>query len=548
VERLSLGPKDTRGDDVKVLTAEEMAVMDRRATEEFGIPSLTLMEHAGESVAEVAARVVGDLRGRRISIFCGKGNNGGDGLVAARCLLRMGARPKVFLLGSPQEIKPDPRTNLDAIHEAGVEFQPVTAREQLDGVRREAEASALLIDAIFGTGFAPPVRGFAGEVISLIENLPVPVLAVDVPSGLSADHGAVSGQTVTADSTVTFGLPKVGQFLYPAAARYGRLYLADIGFPSSLAEGIAASHHLITGADCARSLTPRAGDSHKGDHGHVLLMAGSRGFAGASMLAARGALRSGAGLVTVALPASQAPPFLDTLPEAMLLPLPETSRGSVGEDALDVILEHLAGKKVLAFGPGLSREPATALLVRRLISRAGIPMVIDADGLNALAGDTSLLDEVTADIVITPHPGEFGRLIGLTPAEVQGKRIEVAREFSREHGVTVVLKGAMTVVASPSGEVYINPTGNAGMAAGGMGDVLTGILASFVAQGFDLLTSTLLGVYVHGKAGDTAAARIGPWGYLAGEVADGVPSVIGNLLTPEPDEEDNHGKIRLLLP
>lgn len=533
---------------MKVLTADEMMLMDRRATEEFGVPSLTLMEHAGERVAEVADRVVGGLRDRPVTIFCGKGNNGGDGLVAARCLLRMGARPRVFLLGSAQEVKPDPRTNLDAAREAGVEVHTVTAREQLEGVRREAESSALLIDAIFGTGFTPPVRGFPGEVISLIGSLSVPVLAVDLPSGLSADHGAVSGQAVTAESTVTFGLPKVGQFLYPAAGFYGSLYLADIGFPPSLAEGISASHHLVTGADCGRRLTPRPADSHKGDHGHVLLVAGSRGLAGSSVLAARGALRSGAGLVTVALPASQAPPFFDSLPEAMILPLPETSRGSVGEDALDVILEHLAGKGVLALGPGLSREPETALLVRRLISRAGIPMVIDADGLNALAGDTSPLGEVTAETVITPHPGEFGRLVGLTAAEVQGRRLDIAREFSRRHGVTVVLKGAMTVVAPPSGEIYINPTGNAGMAAGGMGDVLTGILASFVAQGFDLLASTLLGVYIHGKAGDAAAARIGPWGYLAGEVADGVPSVIGNLLTPEPDEEDEHGTIRLLLP
>jgi len=531
---------------MKILTAGEMAAMDRQATEQYGVPSLTLMENAGRCVAEAAAMVLGTLGDRQISIFCGRGNNGGDGLVAARHLLRMGARPRVFLLGSFQDVKGDPAINLKTASQAGVEIRTVTEESALDALGREARGSGLLIDAILGTGFTPPLRGFAGEVISLVGSLGVPVLAVDVPSGLSADSGIISDPSITACATVTFGLPKIGQFLYPAASRYGELYLADIGFPAALEEQVPASRNLITAEVLSSLLLPRAPDSHKGSTGHVLLLAGSWGYVGAAILAARGALRGGAGLVTVALPESQAPPSLDTLPEAMILPLPETSKGSAGEQALDTLLEHLPGKKVLAVGPGISQHPETARLVRSLIPRARIPMVIDADGLNALAGDTSVLLESKADIVITPHPGELGRLLGLTAGEIQTGRLDFAQEFSKKYGVTVVLKGAMTVIATPSGETWINPSGNPGMAAGGMGDVLTGTLAAFIAQGFDVLQSALLAVAIHGRAGDAAASSKGPWGYLAGEVVDAIPAVISDILTSA-DHEEAPRRIRHLL-
>jgi NAD(P)H-hydrate epimerase len=522
--------------------------MDRQATEHFSIPSLTLMENAGRAVVEAAAEMIGGLRGRKICIFCGKGNNGGDGLVAGRHLLRLGAEPAVFLLGSFQDLKPDPGANLDMAGQCGLSVTAVPDNAALEAAGAEARRSVLVIDALLGTGFSPPVRGIIADAITLINGLGIPVLAVDIPSGLSADTGLLSGAAVSASRTVTFGLPKVGQFLYPAAEKYGALYLSPIGFPTALEEKIPASHHLVTAGDVSRLLAPRSPSSHKGTFGHALLLAGSRGLAGASILAARGVLRAGAGLVTVAVPESQAPPVLDSLPEAMVLPLPETGRGAFGERAGEVILEALSDKKVLAVGPGLSLNAETARLVRGLIPRVRVPMVIDADALNALAESPSVLLESKAEVIITPHPGELGRLLGLTAADVQARRIELSREFSRKYGVLVILKGAHTVIASPAGEVFVNSTGNPGMAAGGMGDVLTGIVASFIAQGRSMLDSAVMGTFLHGRAGDLAAFRVGDWGYLAGEVADLVPSAVREALSREEHEDINRQNLQLLRP
>jgi hydroxyethylthiazole kinase-like uncharacterized protein yjeF len=533
---------------VKLLTASEMAAMDRQATEQYAIPSLLLMENAGKAVAAVAAETAAGLRGQTVAVFCGKGNNGGDGLVAARHLLRAGALPRVFVVGSFQNLKGDARKNLDMATRAGVRVSSLSDTAALEAVAGKVRRSALVIDALFGTGFKPPARGFHEEVISFINSLDGTTLAVDIPSGLSADHGRLIGGAVTADHTVTFGLPKVGQFLYPAAAKYGRITLADIGFPAALEEQTAASHRLVTSRYASTLLSPRPPDSHKGRFGHLLILAGSRGMVGAAVLAARGALRAGAGLVTVALPKSQASPSLDGLPEAMILPLPETSRGTPAEGALEVLLEQIPGKQAMAIGPGLSRHKSTARLVRELITHVRVPLVIDADGLNAIADSPSILLESASDIVATPHPGELGRLLGLSAAQIQEQRIEVAQNFSKKYGLLVVLKGAGTVVASPSGKVSINTTGNAGMAAGGMGDVLTGAIGALIAQGHTPRKAAVLAAYLHGRAGDLAAAETGPQGYLAAEVADRIPSALASLLANPADDETDTGNLRLLVP
>jgi NAD(P)H-hydrate epimerase len=532
---------------VKLLTAAEMSAMDSQATEQYGIPSLVLMENAGRAVAQVAAED-GDLRGREIAVLCGKGNNCGDGLVAARHLLRAGVHPRVFVIGSFQELRNDARKNLDMATRAGVKVSSLSDTTALEAVAGEVRRSALVIDAIFGTGFNPPARGFHEEVISFINGLGLPVLAVDIPSGLSADHGRLAGASIAADHTVTFGLPKVGQVLHPAAGNYGRLTLADIGFPAVLEEKVSASHRLVTSRYASSLLSQRPHDSHKGRFGHLLILAGSRGMVGAALLAARGALRAGAGLVTVALPESQAPPCLDGLPEAMILPLPETSRGTPAEGAIEVLLEQIPGKQAMVIGPGLSRHKSTARLVREIITHVKLPLVIDADGLNALADNPSILLESTSDIVATPHPGELGRLLGLGAAQIQEQRIEVARNFSKKYGLLVVLKGARTVVASPSGHVSINNTGNPGMAAGGMGDVLTGAIGSLIAQGHSPREAAVLGVYLHGRAGDIAGTETGPWGYLAAEVADRIPSALASLLTDVADDEAITGNLHILVP
>ncbi len=534
---------------MKLVTAQEMAAMDRLAGEQFDIPSLVLMENAGQRVAEVTADILGGVGGRRLAIFCGKGNNGGDGLVAARYLQRMGAEPKVYLLASFQEVKQDPQANLKLASLAGVEVKTLTDPESLESVESEIKEAALCIDAIFGTGFSPPALGIGAAAITLINRLGIPVLSVDIPSGLSSGKGGITGEVISARATVTFGLPKIGQILLPASEKCGKLYLADIGHPAALEEQISLSRHLVTKPEMAATLVPRSPLSHKGHYGHALIVAGSWGFVGAAMLAARGALRSGAGLVTVAIPESQAPPVLDSLPEAMILPLPETSRGAAGRQSVETILSNLPGKKAVAIGPGLSRNPETSQMVRDLIRQVRLPLVLDADGLNALVGQTSSLLENKSEVVITPHPGELGRLLGITAAEVQENRIEFAQEYAKKFGVLVALKGAQTVVATPSGTIHINPTGNAGMATGGMGDVLTGMIVAFLAQGYSTHSSTLLGVFLHGLAGDLVAEERGPWGLLASEVADRVPAAIRSTFSSlEKDASSENRNYSLLFP
>jgi NAD(P)H-hydrate epimerase len=533
---------------MKLLTAAEMTSLDRQATEHYGIPSLTLMENAGRLVAEAAADMLGDLRHRRIIVFCGKGNNGGDGLVAARHLSRKGAEVGLYILGSFQDLKADPASNLQAAGRAGLNIVAVSDSEALSQAGTAARDAALVIDALLGTGFTPPLHGLYAEAVKCMNGLGLPILAVDTPSGLSSDSGHLPELAVNAARTVTFGLPKVGQFLFPAAQAYGTLYLGDIGFPLSLQESAPASHHLITREYVRPLLPPRPRTSHKGMFGHTLLLAGSWGLAGAAILAARGALRSGSGLVTVALPESQSTPVLDSLPEAMILPLPETGRGTSGEQASETVLEALPGKNVMALGPGLSRHPETVRLIRDLIPHVRLPLVIDADGLNALADSPSILLESRSEVVITPHPGELARLLSLTSAEVQENRIDLSQEFSKKYGVIVVLKGAATVVATPAGQIFINPTGNPGMAAAGMGDVLTGVIAAFIAQGLSILDAAVAGAFLHGGAGDLAAAQTGPWGFLAGEVADLIPAVLRDLHSERRHEETSRRDLQLLRP
>lgn len=523
-----------------------MAVMDSVATEQYGIPSLTLMENAGRAVADAVLDLVGP--GDEVAIFCGRGNNGGDGLVAARILHNRGMVVRACLLGSFQDLKPDPRANLDEANRAGVTLEAVTSEERLQAMIPSLSRCSLVVDALLGTGFQPPVRGLMAAAIRSVNGLGRPVLAVDIPSGLSSDSGTVPDVSVTAATTVTFGLPKVGQFLYPAAGRCGRLMLADIGFPPLLVDRVPASCFVTTSAAARSMIAARRPDSHKGTYGHVLIVAGSCGMGGAAQLAARGALRGGAGLVTVAVPESMADSFLPSLPEAMTLPLPEVGRGILADSACDPILEKLPGKSVVAIGPGLSRHPDTERLVLGLVPRLELPAVIDADGLAAVASSPSVLLDARSDVILTPHPGELGRLMGRSAAEVQENRVGFAREFAKKYGVTLVLKGAHSLVATPSGAVHFNLSGNAGMAAGGMGDVLTGLIGALVAQGSAPREGALLGVHLHGLAGDRASVNLGPRGFLAGEVADLLPAVYRDMLSDEKTAEGDSGTVRLLLP
>jgi NAD(P)H-hydrate epimerase len=533
---------------VKIVTGAEMALIDRLAAERHGVPAGTLMEAAGRRVAEAAALLLGDPRGKRAVVVCGRGNNGGDGYVAARLLLGEGCAVAVFALADAAALCGDARAAAEGAMRAGVPVHLLDGEPSLELLRTRAREADLVVDALFGTGFRPPARGLAAAVIAAINGCARPVLAVDMPSGLSADHGTIEGPAVAATATVTLGLPKPGLLLHPAAGLAGRLWLADIGIPPQIPASLPLLANVTTAADAAGWLTPRDPAAHKGTYGHALIVAGSSGMAGAALLAARGALRAGAGLVTVALPASLAPAHLDGLPEAMLLPLPDAGLGALGTDALEALLEQLPRFQALAVGPGLSRRPGTAVLVRGLLARAALPLLVDADALAACADLDGPLAPGAPATVLTPHPGELARLTGTTVAQVQGDRLGAARAAATRFGAVVVLKGARTVTATPGGEAWVNLSGNPAMAAGGMGDVLAGMVAAHLARGMAALPAALLGVHLHGLAADRLAARRGPWGILAAEVADESPAAVAATLEDARDARPRTPGLSLLVP
>ena len=515
---------------MKLATAGEMAAVDRCASECHGIALTELMDRAGRCTADAAERLLGPVRGRRVALFCGRGNNGGDGFVAARTLRARGAEVRLILVGAPEDLRPDARRAWDAAQAAGVEFALCANTATLAAAGALAGDADLVVDALLGTGLTPPARGLTATAINLINSLGRPVLAVDIPSGLAADHGRVIGEAVRATATVTFGYPKPGLLLHPAARHVGRLWCADIGFPLGTDSLVAGDLNLVTAKDLASHIAPRDPESHKGTFGHVLLFAGSRGMAGAAVLAARGALRAGAGLVTVALPASIAPPLFPGLPEAMLLPLPDEPPLSGGRDAAATIIEQLSRVSALALGPGLSRGDGPAGLVRDLCAAADLPLLVDADALRVLAAaGPHMIFQRRTPAVLTPHPGELSGLIGMSAAEVQADRIGAARACAGLFNAVVVLKGSRTVVAAPGGPLWINPTGNPAMATAGMGDVLTGVISAHLARGMEPLAAALLGVFLHGLAGDLAVADRGPWGILASEVANRIPAAVHSL-------------------
>ncbi len=531
---------------MKLATAAELAAVDRCASEQHGIAVAVLMDRAGRCTAEAAELLLGPACDRRVAIFCGRGNNGGDGFVAARALRARGANVRLILVGAPEDLRPDARRAWDAAGEAGVELTVCADTGALAAAGAWARDADLVVDALLGTGFTPPARGLAAAAISLVNALGRPVLAVDIPSGLAADHGRVIGEAVRATATVTFGYPKPGLIVHPAARHVGRLWLADIGFPPGTDSLVAGALNLVTAKDLASHVAPRDPESHKGTFGHVLLVAGSRGMVGAAALAARGALRAGAGLVTIALPASVAPPLFPGLPEAMLLPLPDDQPPAGGRDAAATIIEQFSRVSALAVGPGLSRGDRPARLVRELCAGADLPLLLDADALHALAAaGPQAISRRRTPAVLTPHPGELSRLIGMSAAEVQADRIGAARACAARFNAIVVLKGSRTVVADPGGPLWINPTGNPAMASAGMGDVLSGVISAHLARGMEPLAAALLGVYLHGLAGDLAVADRGPWGILAAEVADRIPAAVNSLR----NRDDPPGsKLTLLVP
>jgi hydroxyethylthiazole kinase-like uncharacterized protein yjeF len=486
-----------------------MREADRYTIEEIGIPSLVLMENAGRQVVAAIESAYAERLNGRVAVLCGRGNNGGDGFVVARTLLQRGIDVGVFVVGSVAEVRGDARVNLDILGRLGVTVVEVNDAQTWELHFSEISQCTLIVDALFGTGLKSPLGGMLETVVADVNASGIPIVAIDLPSGLSSDTAHLIGDCVDASMTVTLAAPKLPLILPPAEEHAGDVVIADIGIPTEVIDGLEGPHiELLTREQMRELVGPRAADSHKGDYGRVLIVAGSRGKTGAAHLAAMGALKSGAGLVTVATASCCQPVVASLAPEFMTEPLAETSEGQVAGTAVERVLEF--EQDVIACGPGLGRGRGPAEFVRALLKRSESPLVLDADALTVLADDPgALVGGEERDVIITPHPGEMARLIGSSVDEVQSNRIQVAADFATTRRVYVVLKGHRTLIATPEGKVFINPTGNAGMATGGTGDVLTGMIAAWLAQLLDAEAACRLAVFVHGAAGDLAEAAEG---------------------------------------
>lgn len=532
---------------MKALTAAEMREVDRLTTERFGIPGLGLMEAAGKSVAEVFLEKYNERNERnpgRVSVLCGKGNNGGDGFVVARLLQGRAGQVNVYLFGEPGELRGDAAKNYERWRDLGETVTVVRGEEDWIGAWTGVAASEVIIDALLGTGIRGGASGLLAQVIENLNRFsqdskaawPAWIVAVDTPSGLPSDGEAAKGPVLRAHLTVTFTAPKIGQLVSADAGSCGSLVVREIGTPAALVEEVGKGKLRWAGPEEFSELPlQRAAESHKGSYGHVLLVAGSVGKTGAAILCGQAALCGGAGLVTLATPEPALATVAAAQAEYMTEALPATASGTVASEAarLGGFATLLHGMTVLGIGPGIGTHSETQEFVRSVVGHADLPIVLDADGLNAFAGQAEILSHrKSAHLVMTPHPGEMARLCGFATPEVQADRIRIATEFAGKWNAVVVLKGYHSVIAAPNGDVFVNTTGNAGLAKGGSGDVLTGLLTALIAQfgTQDLYRVVALGTYLHGRAAELVSAESDESGVLAGEVARAIPAARRNLL------------------
>jgi NAD(P)H-hydrate epimerase len=504
-----------------------MKEVDRAAVEDFGIPALVLMENAAIGLTD--AITDNYPRISSAAILCGPGNNGGDGLALARHLTIRGYHVEVSLLTAGGGLSDDAQTQLNICRNQGIAMREFGPDESLHPAIESARSLDIVVDALFGIGLTRPLSGHFAEAVESLNSIAAPKIAVDLPSGLDGSSAEIPGLHFGADLTVTFGAPKIAHVFPPAAESVGEVVVADLGVPLELIERAPGDLHLLVGDEVGAHLMPRPLSSHKGDYGHVVLMAGSEGKAGAAILAARSAVRAGAGLVTAAVPRS----IVHTVDlgsiESMTLALPVTDRGGLDRESVERVLDFAADKDVLALGPGLGTEPSTVEVIRSVVLGSELPLVVDADGLNAFADDLQSLATRRGESVLTPHPGELARLLSMTAQEVQADRVAAARSAAERSQSVVVLKGYRSLIATPGGRVFVNSTGNPGMASGGTGDVLTGLIAGLLGQGYAPLVAAQLGVYLHGLAGDLAAEEAGQIGLAARDVLRGLPKAFRQL-------------------
>ncbi len=514
---------------MKLTTAEDMRKIDELAVKEHGLTINGLMEAAGVAVVKTMQETWDNLEDKTVGILCGKGNNGGDGLVIARLLKQKKASVVVILLCEGEDLTGEPLKQYQKAKVAKVPFVSLTNAEGLKTARVALEECDLLVDALFGTGLSRPIAGVCRDLVQMAKGLGKPIVAVDIPSGLSADSGAPLGEVLPAQLTVTFGLSKIG-FYTPIGSTYtGRVVLNDIGFPETLLTASFLKHETTEISVVQRSLPKYDENTHKGTRGRVVIVAGATGLTGAAALSANGAQRIGAGLVTVACPESLIPILSVKLTESMTAPVPEVEGGFLSLKATGRILHLTTNVNSIVIGPGIGRHRETGQLLRELLTKLSIPMVVDADALNLLGGQLDIFKALRAPAVLTPHPGEAAWLLKTTINEVEQNRVKVAKHLAQGYNVTVVLKGRFTVIANPQGEVRINPTGNRGLATGGTGDVLAGIIGGLLAQRLSPFDAATTGVYLHGLAGEKASRRLGPDGLLAGDLLPHFPRLLRQL-------------------
>ncbi|MCP4683822.1 MAG: NAD(P)H-hydrate dehydratase [bacterium] len=508
---------------MKLVTSDVMRQIDREAIEARGIPSEQLMENAGQGIAaRILANLLPSAGSGSVAVLCGKGNNGGDGFVVARHLYRAGVKVSVYFMGPLTKLSTDAKLNFDRAAGMGLDLLEITSIEDLPDVFEDD----VLVDAIFGTGFSGAPHGLAAEVIDYIAEQDCLIASVDLPSGVNADDGQFEGAVVPADYTYTLAQPKYGLYLSPGRELAGDVEIVPIGIPEEVVPAFDLKIDLITEEYVSDTLPLRKADGHKGDFGRVLLVAGATGLTGAAALAGESTLRSGCGLAKLACPKTTQPILAQKLTEVMTHPLPDVAKkGALALRSLGEVRKLLDEYDALVLGPGIGRHHETFELVRRMVSKLQKPAIIDADGLNALVGHLEILRDCAAPLVLTPHPGEFKRLAEVDVPEDINERTQVARKFAAEHDVVLVLKGSPTLVAGPDGDCWLNPTGNDGMATGGSGDVLSGIIGSFLAQDMRPIDAAVCGVYVHGLAGDLAAEALTARAMIAGDMIEYLPQV-----------------------
>lgn len=501
---------------MKLVTARQMTELEQIAIHEYGIDGLLLMENAARSFCDVLEAEWGGVFGKSVAVFCGKGNNGGDGFAIARHLYNRGASVWVVIGFNPADLKQDAKKNFDIISRMGVPVVPLS--EVLDN------HFDIAVDALLGTGFHGTVAGEMAEMIKAVNSLSEKVASVDIPSGAACSDGAAGGPCVHADVTITFALPKPGHFLYPAKEFCGKVVTTDISIPKDVIKAFPATTYALD-STVAQSLPTRKENSHKGSFGKVLVFAGSTGMSGAAIMTTTAVLKTGAGMVTAAIPESACGSFASQFPEAMTLPLPTEAGASPG--AISAMLEEkLNSQTVLLAGCGLGSDETIQNVLRTVVLRCEKPMVIDADGINALAGHIHVIKNKPVPAIITPHPLEFSRISGHSVDHIQKNRLQVARNFAEENGIILVLKGADTVVAHPDGKAYILTESNSGLAKAGSGDVLAGIIAALAAQGATPETAANLGVYIHSRAGMIARKKLGAYSMMASDVLSAIPEAM----------------------